>query len=233
MASGTLTGVQVSVATATGRRARNEDAIGMAGWVLAGDPHETARMDLPLRADRPLRIALVDGMGGHPDGDRAAALAARLLTSAEEEDMVALFTKVDKQISAAGNGMGCTAALLSLAATGDAMLANVGDVRVYRLQDGYAGQLSEDHRIEQSIVARCLGGNEPTASRPAIRILHLRRGDRLLMCTDGVHDAVPENVVAAASADDGKTAATRLVQAAIAADHGDNATGMVIDFLRN
>ncbi|MFC0541929.1 PP2C family protein-serine/threonine phosphatase [Kutzneria chonburiensis] len=232
MASDELIRVRVSLATAVGRRDRNEDAVGVDGLVCTGNSGIPVHIDLIVPVDRPLNIAVVDGMGGHADGDRAAVLAAELLSSDQTGDPVSLFGAISERMRAEGNGMGCTAAMLSLSATGNVVLANVGDVRVYRLQDGFAGQLTTDHRAGSSVVTRCLGGGEHSSFVPAVRLQALRSGDRYLLCSDGVHDAVrKEALVAATSSSEGGEVVGRLVRDAVETEHGDNATAVLVDVM--
>lgn len=221
-----VTGIRLSAATAIGGRDRNEDAVGVDGWVLSGDPRTPLDVLVPLPVDGPVRIAVVDGMGGLPDGERAAVLAVRLLTSGVS------FEHADQEIRASGTGMACTAALVSVSANGDTEVANVGDVRVYRVQDGYAAQLSEDHRTDPTTVTRSLGGTE-TPPTPAVRTVHLRPGDRLVLCTDGVHDTVPKPTIATTSTGPTRDAVHRLIRAATESpdNDNDNATAVVLELM--
>jgi serine/threonine protein phosphatase PrpC len=230
-----IAGVVISIATACGERTRNEDAVGVDGWVVVGERTEPLRMERSLVADAALRIAVVDGMGGAPDGDRAAVLSARLLTDADASTtMSVLFDRVDRLLRADDSGRGATAAVVHLDATGTATLANIGDVRIYRMQDGFAGQLSDDHRVpgSRSVLSRCLGGATANGAEPAVRMVRLVGGDRLVLCTDGVHDGLSSvGVAQAADAGDGTVAAARVVTAAVAAGDGDNATVVVLDLV--
>lgn len=232
---GLIAAVTISIATACGDRGRNEDAVGVDGWVIVGDVQRPLRLERALADGACLRIAVVDGMGGVPDGDRAAQLSARLLTNADAEPpMPALFDRVDRLLRADDSGRGATAAVVHLDATGTAMVANVGDVRIYRMRDGFAGQLTDDHRVagSRSLVSRCLGGATANGAEPAVRVLRLMGGDRLVLCTDGIHDALASAGVAeAADTDDGAVAAARVVAAAMEASGDDNATVAVVDLL--
>jgi serine/threonine protein phosphatase PrpC len=239
-------GLRVVTATARNVRRRNEDAIGLDGWVLFGDrmgePMETRLRTFGLR---PLSVAVTDGLGGAPDGHHAARIGAQVLTSPEEDAdaaphwLVDRFRRADTAIREAGaesgrRGMACTAALLLVYADGRAVAANVGDTRVYRLKDTYVGLLSEDHRINhaESSVSRCLGGARTSTADPTVYDdpLPVRPRDRLLLCSDGLHDAVDDAGIAAAlSRPDPLVAADSLIRTAVASGHGDNITVALVD----
>lgn len=237
-----VAGLRLVVATTRNGRDRNEDVVGMNGWVISGEPARPLQVVLPVGPGMPAAVALADGMGGAPAGDRAARLAAELLTCVipSAEPGLAQLPEVFRDTHAAireaargtHHGMGCTAALIVVYADGTAVVGNVGDVRAYRLVDGYAGQLTEDHRPHAtgSLVSKCLGGVHQAPSSPGLHQLVLRHRDRLVLCSDGVHD-----VTEAAGIEDavrrgaGVEAATALLAVVEAAGPGDNATVAVLD----
>lgn len=247
---GPVGGLRVVSATARNARHRNEDAIGLDGWVLYGDrTGEPLETRLRMAGPRPLSVAVTDGLGGAPAGHHAARMGAQVLSSAESDadpapDWVAArFRRADAVIRAAGatagrSGMACTAALLTVHGDGRTVAANVGDVRVYRLKDTYAGLLTEDHRINraESSVSRCLGGVRQCTADPTVYEdpLPVRPRDRLLLCSDGLHDAVQDAGIAAAlGLPDPLAAADGLIRAALAAGHGDNVTIAIVDVVGN
>ena len=110
-------------------------------------------------------------------------------------------------------GMGSTvvAALVSLY-TAEIHVAHVGDSRCYRLRDGHLEQLSHDHsllndvlelkpdmdatalaRLPRNVVTRALGMEDPV--RVSVRTYKLVTGDRYLMCSDGLTDALADNEI--------------------------------------
>ncbi|MEU7791909.1 PP2C family protein-serine/threonine phosphatase [Micromonospora tulbaghiae] len=239
---GQVTAVVVVAATARNRRRGNEDAIGVDGWAVYGDPARPLDLLLPVDPGRPARVAVTDGIGGRPDGDVAARLGAQMLTADDGGDDVAhlpeRFRRTDQAIRARGAEIGspdmaCTAALLVVHHDGAAVAANAGDVRIYQIRDGYLGQLTQDHRVtpDGSAVNRCLGGTRSPAD-PALFSTRLRPGDRLLLCSDGLHDAVsPEVMGQSLLSGDDRAVAARLVRAALAGsaeDAGDNVTVALI-----
>ena len=249
--------VRVVVATARNGTERNEDVVGIDGWVLSADsqggPDEPIAMirpfevSLPISFRRPLVIALADGMSGAPGGALAARIAAETLTITRGDAMnralaAAAFTEAHRRVreasSAATEGMGCTAAMVSVHKDGAVVVANVGDVRVYRLIDGYAGQLTVDHRPASgggpaTAVTRCVGGIREEPAEPHTFAAALHPGNRLILCTDGVHDARDLTTVSKslAAASPGQ-AALDLLLAARERQAGDNATVVVVEIPR-
>lgn len=199
--------VTITLVTASGGRERNEDAIGLDGWVMHGEDVNPMTVTRRTAAEVPIVVAVVDGMGGLPAGDRAARIAARELTlrkqhrPGSEVSLRAAFQRADDAIrtSAVGadKGMGCTAAMIIVRRDGVAILGNIGDVRIYRRLGQYIGQLTQDDRLDyDGVVSRCLGGRHRVAADPHEHIVRVTPGDQLLLCSDGLYDAVGEEFVA-------------------------------------
>lgn len=128
------------------------------------------------------------------------------------------------------------------------LVANVGDSRAYRFTGGTLEQVSVDHSLVQElvdagtitadaaavhparhVVTRALG--EADDARPDFFRLDLDSVERLVLCTDGVSGMVGSTDLAdvlAHESDPGQ-AATRIVDAALAAGGEDNATVVVVD----
>ncbi|MGY2702932.1 MULTISPECIES: PP2C family protein-serine/threonine phosphatase [unclassified Nocardioides] len=127
-------------------------------------------------------------------------------------------------------------------------LGHVGDSRAYLFRDGELTQLSRDHTYVQGLVDS--GRLEPGAAwqhpwrnvvlrsvdgdplDPGVDLLPVPvlPGDRLLLCSDGLTDLVPDEVVAELlRTRDPHSAAAVLVQAALAAGGKDNVTCLVLD----
>lgn len=106
-------------------------------------------------------------------------------------------------------GMATTASAVLLDASGEAHIAHVGDTRIYLTRDGRVERLTDDHSwVEEqvragamdrqaaerhpwrNVVTRALSGAEdPLVDH---RRVTLRPGDRLLICTDGLHGVIGE-----------------------------------------
>ena len=145
--------------------------------------------------------------------------------------------------------MGTTAAaLLHAPADGArARIFHVGDTRVYRLRRGRLDALTRDHTVGSElgtaavdpaqaqalqarsnplthILTRAVGTERRV--RPEWKTVDVQRGDRFLLCSDGVHDMVSDDEIAAdlkASAAPG-AALARLAARVRRAGAGDNYT---------
>jgi protein phosphatase len=154
-------------------------------------------------------------------------------------------------------GMGTTAVALryrqltSFFGTGirlTAEVAHVGDSRAYLLRDGRVVQVTEDHSLvaelvkngsitraqaanhpHRNVLTRALGDGEAWADSV---LFEVRVGDRMLLCSDGLSDVVPEEDIARvlrSSARDPEVAARELVEAALEAGGPDNVSVVVVD----
>jgi protein phosphatase len=128
------------------------------------------------------------------------------------------FTRANHRLAAAAaengtlRGMATTASALLVGTDGAAALAHIGDTRIYLARDGRVERLTDDHSWVQeqvragtldteaaerhpwrNVVTRALsGGEEPVVD---LRNIPLRPGDRLLICTDGLHGVIGERRV--------------------------------------
>jgi len=144
-------------------------------------------------------------------------------------------------------GMGSTLALLVVQER-VAYLAHVGDARIYLFREEELKQLTADHSVSwmlyergditaeqlrrhhlRSVLTRCLGKEEEIEADT--NQLTLQREDRLLLCTDGLWEALSEQELTALlrGSETPAQACERLI--ARANEHGgrDNITVIVID----
>jgi serine/threonine protein phosphatase PrpC len=152
-------------------------------------------------------------------------------------------------------GMGTT--ITAIAVVDDALdgevlaVANVGDSRGYVLRHGRLRQVTVDHSFVQELVAE--GAITAAEARhhprrnivtralgiePYVRVdtwtMPIIRGDRFLLCSDGLVDEVADDVIQgilATHRDDPTIAAQALVDAANASGGRDNITAIVVDVL--
>ena len=138
-------------------RGNNED-----NFYFNGDLMEPAEMDAGAVLDETFTddfqfYAVADGMGGGDNGERASALAVKLMVSGRErlrtgnvtQELEQLGRHMNQVIHADGeanssNTEGSTLAALVLR-DGQAFVGNVGDSRVYSFQGGRLTQISWDH----------------------------------------------------------------------------------------
>ena len=96
---------------------------------------------------------VIDGVGGHNAGERAAAIAADVLRASmdrtSEADLRAAFARASDAIFDAAsrdralNGMACVVSLAAVS-NGRVRFAHVGDTRLYKLQNGTIQKLTRD-----------------------------------------------------------------------------------------
>jgi protein phosphatase len=134
-------------------------------------------------------------------------------------------------------------------AGGDLFFAHVGHAKGFLFRDGNLVQLTVDHTLEQERLdtpdqagaspkkqdfahelTDVIGGH----SEPRIDVEHFEvfSGDRLLLCTNGLTDALSESAIAGVLALQRRPADTcqRLVELARAARAADDVTVLVADY---
>lgn len=145
-------------------------------------------------------------------------------------------------------GMGTTLTLACSVGT-NLLLYHVGDSPAYLFRGGRLHRLTRDHTVAQEladagqidpaevvrhrqrhVLTRYLGGGRDVEAE--IQHLQLADGDRLLLCSDGLNDMVPDDRIAdALQATPGADAACRaLVERALEAGGRDNVTVVVADY---
>ncbi len=150
-------------------------------------------------------------------------------------------------------GMGTTLCVVALVPgagpDGDrVVVANVGDSRVYQLHDGDLDQITDDHSLvedlvregrlspgearthpQRNILTRVLG-NEPDVEVDSWEIIP-RRGDRYVLCSDGLFNEVDDDRIAAVlrRLADPEEAARELVALANQGGGRDNVSVVVVD----
>ena len=169
----------------------------------------------------PNLFVLADGMGGHNAGDFASRCAVSVIEASVKKDMSFNPIKIMRHAIEEANekihelakadagkaGMGTT--LVAVTVVGYyAYVANVGDSRLYLINQGIQ-QLSKDHSLVEEMVR--LGGIKPEEAKhhPDKNIItraigakadvdvdfyehRLKRGDIILMCTDGLSNMVED-----------------------------------------
>lgn len=202
--------------------------------------------------------AVADGMGGHAAGEIASNVALDAMSEAYLSGRGTPPERLARAIQAANaavvqratgqaSGMGTTMVAVVLDGAG-AIVGHVGDSRAYLLRGGALSQLTQDHswvadQVRQgllspeeaqghqwrNIVSNALGGEE--RARLDLFGLPLRRGDRLLLCSDGLTVVVPDHDIQEllSTFSDPAEAARALVAAANEAGGPDNITVIVVD----
>jgi protein phosphatase len=143
--------------------------------------------------------------------------------------------------------MSTTLTAVALTNEGEYLVVNVGDSRTYLFRDGALDQLTRDDSLVQALIERgAITASEarghPSRSvvlaaldgtplpEPEVRAVPARVGDRLLLCSDGLSDAVEDEVIAEAlRISSNQETARRLVKLALEAGGRDNISVIVAD----
>jgi protein phosphatase len=149
--------------------------------------------------------------------------------------------QVDKTLA----GMGTTLTGAYMIGT-EAVIAHVGDSRAYLYHDGVLRLLTRDHTVAQEMLdagnpnpeavahhmlTNCLGGVDREV-RVDFHQIHLEDRDRLLFCTDGLTNMVPEEQIAGTlkAHTDSQEACQVLIEQALEQGGKDNVTVVVASF---
>jgi len=219
---------------------------------------DSAAVDLELGL-----FIVADGMGGHAAGEVAsrvaveatiAALRARprprrareqgeLLLQALHDANAAVVREAEERGTF---GMGTTLSVLVLRRR-TAVVAHVGDSRIYSIGRKSLRQLTQDHTLVAAMVEGGVLSAEQAGSHPDKHVLTQAIGTmgtlepqivqtrvpahgRLLLCTDGLHDALsPAEIGELARAEDLDEAARALVERANAQGGHDNVTVLLVE----
>jgi serine/threonine protein phosphatase PrpC len=127
-------------------------------------------------------------------------------------------------------------------------VAHVGDSRIYLLRDGELTRLTDDHTVSEEmrragqlteaeaevdrrrhILTRVLGPRADEA--PDMQTVVPYTGDRVLVCSDGLYNEVPDERIATVlrTVADPADAAAQLVELANTAGGGDNISVVLVD----
>ncbi len=206
-------------------------------------------------APGPLLIAVADGMGGHAAGEVASRLAIETVAASEappEERVLeanrAVMEAAEKRTDQ--YGMGTTLTVGCFEPDGALQIGHVGDTRLYLFRGPNLLQVTNDHSLvaeylasgaisaevaehhpPRNVITRALGiGWELTVDAHTV---HLRPGDRVLVCSDGLTSMVPDSEISAILQEQPAPQATgwALIEAANQAGGEDNITVAVVDVL--
>jgi serine/threonine protein phosphatase PrpC len=217
-----------------------------------------------------ITFVIADGIGGHAAGEIASRVACEEVISAYYRDDILSqnpadtpewkVRKLEKAIRTAHNkiihlaaekgelrGMGTTLSALVLTEN-KALIAHVGDSRIYRCRNNASERMTIDHTKSQDLIdmGQCLPEDENNLCYGHIltqalggyddftavftRMEDVQSGDLFLLCTDGLHGLVTDHEIQAILVKNSPPQATcdELMQAAIRKGGDDNITVMVI-----
>lgn len=170
----------------------------------------------------PNLFIVADGMGGHNAGDFASRFVAntikelienssetdviRLVESAIQKSNVLLREEASKKSELWGMG---TTVVVATIKDGVAHVANVGDSRLYMVEDAQMKQITQDHSLVEEMVRLGQLTKEEARMHPDKNIItraigagqkvqvdffehELRAGNKILMCSDGLTNMVED-----------------------------------------
>ncbi len=204
-------------------------------------------------------FAVADGIGGFEAGEVASRIAVEALKELEPEgsfetairgahNRILDASREDENLS----GMGTTVVAIRFSGTEAdprAEVVHVGDSRAYLLRGGRLRQLTEDHSLvaelvrsgdltraqaadhpQKNLITRALGADEEV--EVDTNMLSVEEGDRVLLCSDGLSDMVPEDRISeilSEPAEDPESPSRRLLSEALEAGGSDNVTIVLVD----
>ncbi len=225
--------------TDTGRRHRNEDAVGL---FLPNEPELSTKGMI---------AAIADGVSGSADGREAAEYSVRALLSddgvkasegaavipALDEAFQTIHRALRQRNSLHAESVGMATTLTALVVRGNAFyFCHVGDTRLYRLRDDDLELLTTDHVADSDthkhVLTRAIGLDSTIAVDH--RTGEHDSGDIFLPATDGVWASLPEHELSwhlSELVDNRRSAegtAKLLIDAALAAGSTDNLSALVV-----
>jgi serine/threonine protein phosphatase PrpC len=209
-----------------------------AGEVASAMAVEEMRKSLEAARDQTREFA--DG----PDDEGRRALVALLETSVQKAHQ-AVFERGGRESDK--KGMGTTLDVV-LVADAEAFVAHVGDSRTYLVRSGSVAQVTTDHTVAEVLVIEGKLTAEEARLSPLRTILvnaigvspdvgvelahiRLRKGDKLLLCSDGLHDYFPleSELAELLSLSAGPEGLERMVTLAKERGGHDNITGVLVE----
>lgn len=218
---------------------RNQQSVQHAEWSVGG---------------RGLLLAVSDGMGGAAAGEVASAVSLQALLAELQRDdrsgdvperlkrVVRRASQRVREESQQPDRRGMGATLTAALFCGNVVhLAQIGDSRGYLIRGGEIRQVTHDQSYVQLLVDEGLMTPEEAERSPQKNVLlqamgqagklrvdlgrlAVRSGDRLLLCSDGLTNAVGDQDIAKLATGDERSACSALVDAANAAGGPDNIT---------
>lgn len=240
-------------------RKTNEDAFAVTD-LATGQAIEVIGGDRVIDVlERGVLLALSDGMGGHQAGEVASALVLESLQAAmRDDDKGSIHGQLEEAVLRANrtvltaakesrrHGMGATLTAVFVRGM-EAYIAEVGDSRGYLLRKGRLRQITRDQSlvqllVDQGVLSAEEARNSPSKNvilqavglsedvRVAIARLELRRGDRFLLCSDGVSNAIDDDELRdILTGSDPRVACETMIALANQRGGHDNQTAIVAD----
>ncbi|MBR2626685.1 MAG: serine/threonine-protein phosphatase [Peptococcaceae bacterium] len=201
-------------------------------------------------------LVIADGMGGHEHGQLASELAVQQFVTLVDgkcpeafstEQMETLFEQANKAVyekqEALQSGIMGTTLTVAMVDGNRLYTGHVGDSRLYLLRDDELTQLTQDHSYyaelmrqgntdiplenrQKNVLLKALGPEETISGQYFEEKLY--PDDQLLLCTDGLYNAVPdEDIKQIMEQHTASDAVHLLIETALAKGATDNITVII------
>jgi serine/threonine protein phosphatase Stp1 len=192
---------------------------------------------------------LASGMIAEALGSLPVELSVAELIGAVRERIAATHRALREEAERRGGNTMIASTLVALLAHGeDFACLWAGDSRAYLLRDGEMRQITKDHSLVQELVDNGTISADAAEHHPNANVItraigadigelaldevggRLRRGDRFLLCSDGLCKIVPSRQMADLLRDSNDVPPPRsLIAAALALNAADNVTAVTIE----
>lgn len=217
------------------KRLNNEDGF----YINHMGSYNTAECFTYAKMDAPISAFVIDGVGGTQVGEEATRICIQIAqsnpTPYDDEELIVLLDKMNKGVIEARKACdtACTIAGVVLGEDSSNFF-NLGDSRIYALEQGYLNQISTDDTVSG------LSGEITDQKEPLMQYLgkepvlpHIKQINHLstyLICTDGLTDMVSLDEIESmfAEQDDIKLLASSLVEIAKRKGGFDNITLIIV-----
>ena len=197
---------------------------------------------------------VADGMGGHKGGETASRVAVQVIKNAlrgkkpEQRALQVGIEAANRRIfdmsrhDSSLSGMGTTLTFL-WEKENEVFISHVGDSRAYLLRDGELTQITDDHSVVAELLRSGVITAEAARTHPYRNVItravgvdptveadflthDLKPGDLWLICSDGLYNMVPNDVIlqVLTSAENEEAAADELLKLALDGGGTDNIT---------
>jgi PPM family protein phosphatase len=181
-------------------------------------------------------------LGGDFSEEKARA-AARLLEGSVQAATYMVFAMAELDANKAG--MGTT--ISTMMSFGDgAVIAQVGDSRIYRVRSAEVAQLTEDHTLiawqlkqglitadeakhsrHRNVITRAVGNRDYVQVDTSL--VELEIGDQYLLCSDGLHGYLRPQEIPEIATSGGEVAVQRFIELANSRGGRDNITAVLVE----
>jgi len=223
-------------------RDQNEDACGIGEILLFGRDTNSGQKSVEP-SQFPFLVTLADGLGGHSNGDIASRTAVACLNDAFKssrgefriDEAIAGVHHYIRGLEGDNSGPYAMGTTIVGAVINEELctIFNVGDSRAYWIHDAGINQISEDDVYpgeRTGILTQCLGAGNPVAPRPHLIQQDIRSGDILVLVSDGITDAVPDDVIKSVVSESSSGCAFNLCEEANHLGGSDDATAIICKF---